>query len=363
MNCPNCKTGNESGNIFCVNCGTTLTVPGPEIRADAEPNASPAPESLNSVETSVFSSPVQGSPNPRVTYTPPNSYNTGAARGSSSKALWFVIAGLALLIAAGGAYYLLNIQRTSAEALPEHLGMFLQSADKQKVEEIKKQDFTNALDGKDGLLKDDTLPTVDPNPNLILYSDGKDVPINDLRLIQLDTIKNDGTLKQLDFQAAPVEGKPEMKRLRIPDGVANGKYAFALLDGYLNEGKHKFWAFQVKNSGKSDNGNALKATTVSMKPKTPQLTAPNPNLAANPVKPAAPPPPGGTAATCISNNVVLRYGPSQTTAKIGKLYNGQKLYVISYSDRYETFGNKYSNYAYVQTESGERGWVYAAYIR
>ncbi len=55
-----------------------------------------------------------------------------------------------------------------------------------------------------------------------------------------------GTLKQINYQVVPIEGKPEMKRLRVPDGLANGKYAFALFDGFLDEGKHKFWAFQVK---------------------------------------------------------------------------------------------------------------------
>jgi len=85
--------------------------------------------------------------------------------------------------------------------------------------------------------------------------------------------------------------------------------------------------------------------------------------AANIAKPAVPPPAGSTTATCVSNNVILREGPSQSTAKKGKLSSGQRLYVINYSSNYETFRNMTSNYAYVQTESGQTGWVYAKYIR
>jgi len=66
------------------------------------------------------------------------------------------------------------------------------------------------------LLKDESLPSLEPNPTLILYSDGKDVPVSDLHLIQLDTIKDDGSFKQIDFQASPIENKPEMKKLKIP---------------------------------------------------------------------------------------------------------------------------------------------------
>jgi hypothetical protein len=368
MNCPNCKTINEPGNIFCVDCGATFTPTGSEVRVnvDSTPqqNYPPSYNSSPSIETSVFSTS-PGNSNPSLSYAPQPSANVQGARASNNKMLWLIIAGLLVLLLAGGGYFVFNSQRLSAEVLPEHLGMFVQSSDKQKVDEIKKQDFANALDGKDILMKDETLPSLDQSPNLVLYSDGKDIPINDLRLIQLDTIKSDGTLKQLDFQAAPVDGKPEMKRIRVPDGIANGRYAFALFEGYLNEGKHKFWAFQVKNSSKSDNGDALKATSVSLKPKTGAAVLPgaNPMIAASIPKPVVPPPPGGTAAVCISNNVILRDGPSQSTAKKGKLYDGQRLYVMSYSDRYETFGNKYANYAYIQTESGDHGWVFSAFIK
>ena len=251
-------------------------------------------------------------------------------------------------------------QRTTSEVLPDHLGFFAQSADRNRLDELKKIDLANAIDGRDSILKNDGLPTLDANPIVILYSDGKDVPISDLRLIQLDTIKEDGSFKQIEFQAAPIEGKPEMKRLRIPDGVANGKYAFVLIDGYLNDGKHKLWPFQVRTSGKNDNGNALRAVTVSLKP-TPTPTpvvktpTPTPNV--------VPPPTGGTVAHCTTSNLVFRNGPSQDAYKLGNLRLGQKVYVLRYSENTEIFNGMESRFAYIQTEKGDTGWVFAAFLR
>ncbi|MBK9529218.1 MAG: hypothetical protein IPO41_13105 [Acidobacteria bacterium] len=59
-----------------------------------------------------------------------------------------------------------------------------------------------------------------------------------------------------------------MKRIRIPTQMAIGKYAFTC-HGYFNEGKHKFWAFQVRDSSKKANGDDLKAWTMAPKPKRP----------------------------------------------------------------------------------------------
>jgi hypothetical protein len=251
-------------------------------------------------------------------------------------------------------------QRTTSEALPDHLGLFAQRQDRSQLDEIKKLDISNAIEGKDLLLKNESLPSLDPNPAIILYADGNDVPVTDLRLIQLDTIKEDGSFKQIEFQASPVEGKAEMKHLRVPGGIANGKYAFALIDGYLNEGKHKFWPFQVKTSVKSDNGSELRAVTVSLKPtptpipsvKTP---VPTPN--------SMPPPSGGTIAYCTTSNLVLRNGPSQDAYKLRNLRRGEKVYILRYSENTEVFNGIVSQFAYVQTESGQTGWVFAAFLR
>ena len=293
----------------------------------------------------------------------------------SNYGIFLGIAALALLLAVGGGtFYFFNKKSLGSEAFPDHLGMFAQNKDKNKVEEIKKQDFSNAIVAKDNLLKDDSLTTVEENPHLILYSDSKDIPLNDLKLVQLDTIKDDGSLKLLSFQAALIEDKTEMKQIRIPDGLANGKYAFALFDGYFDEGKHKFWAFQVKNGTKSNNDDALKSATILLKSKasapTPETTATpteteiqtNTKTQTQPTKPSALPR-EGSVAYCTSDNVIFRSGPSQSSAPLGKLYRGQRLYILGYSSNYEYFRDYYSNFAQVETDEGERGWVYAIYVK
>lgn len=156
----------------------------------------------------------------------------------------------------------------------------------------------------------------------------------------------------------------------MPDGLANGKYAFALLDGFLDQGKHKFWAFQVKNSAKADNGDLARALTLSLKPKV--ETPANINIAnantATVVKAAPTPKPepmvpaGARVAYCRSSNVIMRGAPSLTAKKINGLRRGQKIYVINYSDNYDYWNGMEGNWAYVQTESGGRGWVFSPLI-
>lgn len=404
MICPNCQTINESENVFCVNCGATVTQAGNVFHDTKAPTVSfqnplPSEPSQSAAPTEVFQNSAnvpppqfgQAQPPPTQVYNTSNSVETsvvpqyGAAsmhnfapsasfpvaperQAENNTKKMFLWAGLIFfgLVAAGiGGFFLLDKQSIKSEMLPEHLGMFLQSKEKDKIDEIKKQDFTNALDGKDKLLKDDSLASAESDPNLILYSDSKEISLSDLRLIQLDTIKPDGSLKQIEFQAAPVDGKPEMKRIRIPEGLANGKYAFTIFDGYLDDGKHKFWAFQVKNSDKTNNDSTLKSTTVSIKSKQNTTSQTNNEVVQKPIVPA---PSGATTRYLNIGNVVLRSGPSQTYSSVGKLSAGQKVYVIGYSSEYETFVSPrtgksyYSNYAQVQLENGKQGWVYAAFL-
>ena len=80
------------------------------------------------------------------------------------------------------------------------------------------------------------------------------------------------------------------------------------------------------------------------------------------------PPPNSTVAYANTANVVLRSGPSQSSSKVGTIAKGQKLFIIKYSDNWEWFVTRdgreiESNYAYVQTENGKRGWVFAAFIQ
>lgn len=360
MICLNCNAVNDDEYFFCVNCGGTISAGSPFGIETDKPSGHLPP---NSVATVV---------QPFRQYTPSTPvFNPATALSGENRtskvgkiSIWF---GSALVVIAlgAGAYYFLSKPAVAVEVMPEHLGMFVQSNEKDRVDEVKRQDVSNALKARDDLLKSETLPNLEPNPNLVLYADNTDVPINDLRLIQLDTIKDDGTMKQLDIQAAPVDGKPAMKRLRVPEKLANGKYAFALLDGFLNEGKHKFWPFQVRNSSKSDNGDMLKASSFPTKPKT-EPAAPSTLTSSEvpaPRPPSATAPPGSTVAYNTTSRLVLRSGPSQTSPKIGNLARGQRVHIIQYSDNTEYFAGMNSRFAYIQTDTGRRGWVFAAYLR
>ncbi len=380
MNCPNCNTENENDNLFCVSCGGNLapplksgviTQPSPTqyYNVNQLTHADNAPES---VQTAFPPAQTYNQSSPAFNPSIPNLESTRKPK-SSAKFVWIGVFVFFLLLGASiSAFFLINKPTitTTAENLPDHLGLFLANKDANNFSELTKQDSTNAVSTKDDLLKNESLPTADDKPSLILYSDGKDIPLGDLKLVQLDSIKDDGSLKQINFQAVPIDGKSEMKRLRVPDGLANGKYAFALFDGFLDEGKHKLWAFQVKNAQKTDNGELAKAFTVSLKPKTASPT--NANVTdtntATAVKPAPTPklepvvPSGARVAYCNSTNVIVRNSPNLNAKKINGLKRGQKIYVLNYSDNYDSWNGMEGNWAYIQTETGGRGWVFAPLI-
>lgn len=378
MNCPFCNAENDNDNLFCVSCGrnfaqhvktgaSTTQLPPTQYYPVNQLNPSEnAPESVQTAFPPTRNYNSSAAPfNPSIPYVEPPQ--------PKSNAKFILIGVLALLLLTGGAIgaiFLFNKQTISSETLPDHLGLFIQDKEKTTLAELSKQDHTSALQAKDDLLKKDDLPAAEDKPNIILFSDGKDIPVTDLKLVLIDSIKDDGTLKQINFQASPVEGKSEMKRLRIPDGLANGKYAFALFDGFLDEGKHKFWAFQVKNSQKNDNGDLAKILTLSTKPKQSSPST-NTNTAitnttvaksAPTPKPEPSVPAGSRVAYCSSSNVVMRSAPSLTGKKINALRRGQKIYVINYSDNYDYWNGMEGNWAYVQTESGGRGWVFTPLI-
>ena len=391
MICPKCSTINENSNVFCVNCGETLTsnsnlpqtmlppnapetmLPTQVFQApqNPNPNYSPAPPvsapSQNYNQSQPDFNPSQANFNPSIPYTPP------PAPPKNRAGLWIGLGFLAVLLLGGGiigTIFLLNRPAATPEALPDHLGMFVQNAEKTSVEELRKQDFTNALEGKDKILKDESMPAAESRPNVILYSDGKDIPFNDLRLIQLDSVKTDGTLKQLDFRVTPVEGKPEMKRLWVGENLAKGKYAFAILDGSFDDGKHKFWVFQVKNSDRTDNANLAKEVSVTLKNKSNSSPSSNSNTSANTditkvtptPKPTVAPPVGSRTAYAATNNVVVRSSPSLTGSKVSGLRRGQKVYVVGASNNYDYWNGLEGNWLNIQTESGQRGWVFSPLV-
>lgn len=352
MRCANCNTANDANNIYCNSCGHPIAG-NPTFSAQPTMPYQQHPPTIPVIDPQYASvvTPFIGQ-----TATPPKK------RGFVGVLIALIAILLLGVIAVAGLFIAINYGGES-ETLPDHLGMFVQSDAKDRVDEIRRQDFGSAGEARNNLMKGD-LTYVTSRPNLILYADSRDVPVNDMRLVQLDTIKDDGSIKTLDFQVAPVDGKPEMKRIRVSQDIASGRYAFALFDGYFNEGKHKFWPFQVRDSSKSNNDELLKATSVSLKPKAVVPAASTKSVAtpAN-VATAVQPPEGGTAAT-VKTRIKLRSGPTQFAKnQIGSLNPGQRVYILDYSTTVETFNGVTSRYAYVQTEGGKRGWAFAAFLQ
>lgn len=381
MICPYCRAINDDSNVFCVSCGESFVSPagpGPTmlpqsfIPGDSDPNPSqptvlhaenpmsgrlPSPPAFDS-SYAQFQQSFPAIPPSNV--QPPQKSRAGliAAVG--------ILAFLVVVVGAVGAYLLLNYESKGSETLPTSLGLFFQNADKSKVTEILRRDEKNAAEARDEIKKKDDLPKSGPRPNLILYADAKDVPVSDLKLVEIDSIKDDGSVRQIEFKAATVEGKQDMKRIWLTNDIAPGKYAFAIFDGYFEDGKHHFWPFEVSGGDRKDNDSIAKEITIGRRTAAATPT-PKAERSATP-KPTVEPPPNASAARVQSSNVILRSGPTQSSSKIGMLSSGQKVFVLEYSDRYEVFVTRdgraiNSNYAYIQTESGKRGWVFAAFIK
>ncbi|MBK8811197.1 MAG: hypothetical protein IPN69_10770 [Acidobacteria bacterium] len=383
MICHKCGSFNEDNNAFCINCGATFYAPSessPTIMSPGTFGGQTGGLSNPSLPT-VFHAPV---PPPVQPNTPPSfQASFGAfqqsfpmippaqAEEKSRIGLFIGIGAVFLLLLVGGIaaiVFFVDFKPKTTEKLPASLGLYFQNADKSEVTEIKKLDFKDGVAARDEIKEDGSLTVLEPRPNIVLYSDGKDIPVSELRLVEVDSIKDDGTLRQVKFKAATVEGKPEMKRIWVDEDLAAIRYAFVLFDGYFEDGKHRFWPFEVKAGNKKDNGDLVKSETVDRKSKS---ASPSPTASAEKTVEAEKtiePPPNSKAVYCQAGNVVLRSGPTQASGKLGSLRMGQKLYVLDYSDDWETFITRdgrelNSNYAYVQTESGKRGWVYAAFIR
>jgi hypothetical protein len=399
MICPSCQTENANRNVFCNNCGTLLkdtdsmvgdtksptlsfqfppeqppsddsfeeetpTVFGqnpikiPPAAPIAEPQTPPPTQVFDSANQSQNVSPNQPAPevlkqNFMPTAAPAAQAVTNSGRGKRIALLaGILLIGLAA-IGVGGFFIVKKLLAGKPEVLPEQVGIFLQSKEKDKLDEIKKQDFSNALEGKDKLLKDEGLLKVESKPNLVLFADEKDFKSGDLRLIQLDTIKPDGTLKQIDFQTSAVENKTEIKRISLSEGLANGKYAFAVLDGFLDDGKHKFWAFQVTNSDKANNDSILKNATVSIKSKDKKKNDKTPET----------PPTVDSYIYPKTNGVTLRSEPSLTADKVDTLKSSDRLYVMKISDNTSVWRGTTGYWANVKTDDGRSGWVFAPLLK
>ena len=175
-----------------------------------------------------------------------------------------------------------------------------------------------------------------------------------------------GSVRYWNFQVAPIEGgRRGMKQIRIPDGLASGKYALALMRDYLNEGNHKFWPFQVTEGAPSP-GTPQVAT---MQVKTSPGTGPTPKPpSTSPTQTPMPPPPSAPSATgtlvyCNDDNVVLRGSPSLTGPKVNKLMRGQKLWAIGVSPNKTSWGGVTANWTHVQLyDRSQTGWVFSPFI-
>ncbi len=379
MLCPICRTLNDNENTFCVNCGSTI-VASSGLATLTLPNAQiPIPTGGDgrfypSTPTHFVQHPNVNSSDPgfqqrRPVIDPTIPQSANQVENKRSKTWLFVTLGiLGIFILAGvgiGAFFFLKPSVQTGERLPEHLGMFSQNKEKNQLTELRKIDSQNVLDAKDKLFGDDTLPVIGEKPELILYADGMEVPIADLKLIQLDSVKADGTMKYIDFQPSLVDGKPAMKRIKFGESLAIGKYAFVRFDGYFDEGKHKFWAFEIKNAEKRDNGTLARETVVAIKPKpaTNDVAQKATIVSLPPApKPEVIVPSGARVGYCNNSDVRLRSGPGLKTAVIGKLGRRQRVFVMQYSSNTDYWKGTQANWAYVQTEAGKSGWVFSPFI-
>lgn len=283
----------------------------------------------------------------------------GKEQNMRGKTVLFAILAAVVVVAIGAVIAYLALTRSTKQdgPLPDHYGVFVRNKD--NLSELRRQEFRSAIQGRDTLIADSSLLRVEGKPELILYAEGQDIPVADLKLVQLDSMDPSGKVTYWSYQIAPIEGHPGMKQIRVASGLGSGKYAFALLNGFMDEGTHKFWPFQVNDNAPAPS-DTPQVAMMTLKPKpesTPRPTVPT-------VGPVVPPPSGASIAYCTDNNVVLRSAPNLNGPKIGSLSRGQRLYVLQLSSNYDTWRGITANWAYVQPESGSaRGWVFTHFVR
>lgn len=292
-------------------------------------------------------------------------YAGGPAQTHSSNKLLFIILSILAVAAIGALAYIFLLRHDSQEsALPDHFGIFARNKD--ALSELRREEFHDVMQARDAIVGESSLPRVDAKPTLILFSEGQDIPVSDLKLVQLDSIDSSGKMNYWNYQVAPVEGHSGMKQIKIAGGLGSGKYAFALLNGYMDEGNHKFWPFQVKEDAPAP-ADAPQVATLQLKPKPSPTQLPK-EMAQMPLPAAAPqpiaPPTGARVAYCTENNVVLRGAPNLDGPKVGRLSSGQRLYILEVSSNYDTWRGFTANWAYVQPEGSlNRGWVFTHFVR
>lgn len=335
MICQICQEQNDNDDVFCRNCGNNL------VQATQPTLVLNTPSNQTQV-------PIQNYPT-NYPQTAPN----------SSKTLLYVLIGiLSCLLLGIGIYYGLSMVKKNTPS-PDHFGLFSQKD--EKLTALNAKEFTNLAKGRDELKADTTLPMVESGMNFILYSDQQTIPTVDLKLIKLETIKDDGNVENWAYQIVPVDGNSEMKQLKVRPGLPKGRYALALFKGNFDEGTHKLWAFQIENGAESPSDPQTFALAVKPTP-TPTPTPP-PKVVTKVVTVPRSSLSAGSTGTCIQNNVVVRSSPSTSASKVGGLYKGQQVAIGQTSSNYETWRGITSNWVYVQTANGTSGWVFGHFIR
>jgi hypothetical protein len=364
MKCPYCGQQNDNDFIFCVNCGKSIANAGSYDTVFVPPAGDET--EYPSVQTA-FARPVVK--RRRADDKPVLSF-ADVAEPKKNRLPLYIGASLIILMLVGGgavaAYFLVNRPTTPAEVLPGHLGMFVRNSQTKALTEIKKAEHANALTAKDAILKDTTLQVVESKPDVIFYAENSETPVGEIKLVPLETIAEDGKMKQIDYQVSLIESNAAMKRLRLPESLAVGKYAFVHLSGYFDEGRHKFWPFEVRTAERASNDQIAKDTLFALKPKAiasstktdtskqTGTTESNSSIDNAPV--------GAKVAYCNSTNVVVRSSPSLKARKVNALRKNQKVYVIRYSDNTDSWNGLQSNWAFIQTENGKQGWVFTPFI-
>ncbi len=325
MICQICQQQNDADDIFCRSCGNSL-------------NRGTQPTVVLNMPSQQTQVPFQNSQ--MFAQPPPNSNN---------KVLYALIGVLLCTLVGAAIYFAISTVKKNVP-LPDHFGVFARKDDSLK--ELPKKELKDFIKEKAGLLNQESNPILNSKPEIVVFSDSG-IPVDKLKLVNLDLIKDDGTYQFTEFQVSPVEGKPDMKELRVSQKLANGKYAFAVFDGFINDGNHKFWSFQVSNSESSEN-TGLQSASLGLKP-TPTPTP-------VPVITVIAPPENARIAVCNNRNVLMRSSPSLYANPIGKLQKGQTVYVINTSSNYEYWQGIYSNWAYIQLANGKKGWMFNTFV-
>ena len=334
MICPTCSTANESEYVFCVNCGTSLV---------------PSAVDHDSVATAY----------------PPAMIDTPHKKKTNTMLIVGLVAVLlfaaAAVVAAAVFIYSRSSPPASTAAMPDHLGLFAVNGD--GLSELK---ATEVADLAAAFERTSSSLVKTARPDFMIYSDGSNISLADLKFVVIDHIKNDGRLTAIDFQIVPTDGNANIKRLRFPDGIAAGRYAFIIVDGPFDAGRQRLWPVEITDGGRRDNNGISREIAVAVSPdKTSSNTNVNaaPQASPSPVpKPTIELPAGATVAFCNSSDVIVRGSPGLDGKKLTMLKKNQKVYILRYSENTDLWNGVESNWAFIQTENGSRGWVFTPFI-